>query len=330
MSRIPKLWLSTLCAGFTFAHAASAEDLIKSSDAILRWIPETAQNLIVVNSPLTYYLENEQPVDPESFFEHVVLGYLLASPFAVDDEKVRRVKPTEIIQTAYLDLRTRSNERKFCEVALMQKNASRDRRKLKEFRKYAKSRTAYLGVSIFKFVDASYVDSDELAVYEAIPAPGVLICASSPEYISEILQCNREGKTIQKLGPEWAKLDTSSSYWGFHKFSASEKAALGEKNAVGYNFSYCKSSLDFSVRFITKRKTIDNPHLKLLLEDGASARSTQQLNDSSCNRVFEWTYPGSQPNHWHIPTNQRVKLPILGIEELVEKVRNAADVNNAH
>lgn len=319
MSKIPRLWLSTLCAGFTFAHGASAKELSKSSDAILRWVPETAQNLIVVNAPLTYYFENEQPVDPESFFEHVVLGYLLASPFGVDDEKVRRVKPTEIIQTAYFDLRTRSNERRFCEVALMQKNASRDRKKLKEFRKYAKNRTAYLGVSIFKFVDESYGGSGELAVYEAIPAPGVLICASSPEYISEILQVNREGKTMRKRGVEWTRLDTSLSYWGYHIFSPSEKEALGEKRAVGYNFSYCKSNLNFSVRFITKGETIENPHLKFLLEDGASARSTQQLNDSACNRVLEWTYPGSQPKHWHIPINQRVKLPILGIEDLVRK-----------
>lgn len=295
----------------------------QKSETVLDWIPAPTRNLIVLNPPYAYDIDNEQLIDTESKFEFMKIVWILRPPPDVSEREFRWIKPSEIAQCAYLDLRKNSSEVNFCCIAQLQKDDARDKELLMEMQKFSAGSTVFDGTIIYKF---DYENCQGPAPeFKALIAPGVMVCASSSDSIIALLECKRMNKTLARAyhaNKDWRNISDTASYWGFRTFNDAEKAEMEDENAAGYNFSYSKKTLNFSFEYITAGTYDKNQKLKLIFEDGAIRYSKRRQSSSRLN-FFSWTYPATKPKHWSEPIQGRVMMVAHDFNEVFEYLRKS-------
>ena len=303
--------LASICLPSAFAK-------VHNKQPILDWIPASSRNLIVVNPPYAYEIDNGQPIDPEEKFEFMKIVWILRPPPEESEREFRWIKPSEIAQCAFLDRRKNSSELEYCCVAQLRKDDDRDKELRLEMQKLSSDSTLFDGTIIYKFV---YEHCEGLVPeFKAMPAPGVMICASRKEFIEDSLQNNRMNNSINRINSGWKNVSSTSSYWGFRTFNDAEKAELEDSDAVGYNFAYSKKTLDFNFEYITAGTYDKNQKLKLILEDGASKFSKSRQSACRLN-FFSWTYPATKPDHWSGRIQPRVMMVAHDFNEVFEFLR---------
>lgn len=286
--------LSNFLAPLTAAIAVAilvfeSKAMSKTTEPALSWIPQDTTSLTVINSPLTYYRENSQPIDPESMFEFVAVRPILWSPYGADWEESRWLKPADIAKIAYIQTeRFQLKEPYWCSIAFLRSNPKLEKHLLETMRKCAKKEISIFGTPTFKFEDAACKDEPVKTEYRALIAPGVLVSTNEEKYIAHLLMQRKYGNTLKNNLIEWEGLDTLSSYWGFRQFPKKEREQLGDKEALGYNFEYDKASGILELRYFTHGESLPDPGFQRVLSMVQSPKQKNYRSSLSDVTVFSW------------------------------------------
>jgi len=267
----------------------------KTKDSILQWIPQTATNLTVINSPFTYYNGNSQPIDPESGFELVCVRPIFWPPEGASWEESSWLKSSDIARIAYIDnAAPHFPDRMYLAIGFLRSNEKLETDIVSCMRHAAKKEISMYRTPVFFFESKAYEGVPPTKEYRSLVAPGILVSSNCREYLAHVLQQRDNGNTLKPNLTEWEGLDTLSSYWGFRQFDKAERERLKDKRALGYNFEYDKASQQLDFRYFTYGSVLPKIGASRLAMSEEISSHTTRANTSDANIIELKTKPTNE------------------------------------
>jgi hypothetical protein len=271
-------------------------------------LPKTALNLTVIKSPLTYYRENCQPIDPESMFEFAMVAPLLWPPDNAPWKTVRWIKPEDVSWCAYSfsGEPAEPETTKYCAFGILTSNHHRDSLLSATMRRYADAKFEINGQRVYKFVKFHSYPTDPISEkYICLAAPGLLICSNNKEQITQILDNKlNDAKEIHLCNQEMENVDKAASCLGVWHFTPTEKEQIEDTKSVGYSFSYRRDSGLMKFDFLTNALPIPSSAMTRLISDyGGNALLYEHsaLSSDGLVHVLHWTFVPSLKSGYPFP-----------------------------
>jgi hypothetical protein len=260
----------------------------KVSDPVLEWIPQGTTNLTVVNAPFTYYRENGQPVDPESIFEFGMIAPALYPPSA-DEWGNEWIDTSNVEKVACIDRgNRRTKDFECCYLIFLTQDTHQEKDLENVIQAHAKAELKVFGKTVFLLEETDCEGIKRPPMYMALMKPNLLISTTEKTLIADVMLEHSRKNTIHKNTPLWKNLDTLSSAWGIRQFSGFERELIGDSEAIGYNFSYDKSTAQLELRYFTRNGEIPSNKFKYLFDAGKEINSRMESTETS--NVFFWKF----------------------------------------
>ena len=267
------------------AFAKSIPKAIKIDDrlqSVLHWLPEDTESIAVLQSPITYDVESDQPIDPESVYESTFVQYthVCSNEVPYSDEQIIPISEFSLcIQSAgqwkHLSDGTVST-RALGYFTFLSENQSRDKDMQNHCEKNALSKFSFCGQKVYEFVlkpcydDGKRPIAKEPTIFKCFPKPGLVIMTNEwslmQQILSEIEKAGAARRALPEELPEWKEVDIRKRYWGLRHFqhddptsprSSRSKNLAGypyptpDIQAIGFAFAYDSKSRVLDVRYLS-------------------------------------------------------------------------------
>lgn len=255
--------------------------------SVLKWLPPDTESIAVLRSPVTFDVDSDQPIDPESVYQLPFVIAVLTSgeEFSTADIPVSDISLS--VQSAGKwdkDKRgTKLGGRPFAYISFLSPNPQRDSKMQECLRKNAHENYMDCGQMVSELVlkDHCAKNSEQHAhdvLYKCLPREGLVIATEDKSLMHVILSRMVSNKACdQALSanlPEWQEVDTLAQYWGLRHFQSDDPTSpltgspylekvypQVDRRATGLVFSYSPESQILEAKYLS-----ENPDIKSFVE----------------------------------------------------------------
>jgi hypothetical protein len=307
---------SLLTAFLTQQTVCAKSNLDPRVELALNWLPANTESISILQSPVTYDVNSDQPIDPESVYqsafvlpilvntEHTPMTGELAIPMSDIELSIQAVgRWTNDMQ------RTKPGCRPLSYVSFMRQDQKRDSKIRKCLRRHAHETFKDCGQLVFKLVIGDICGTNskkhqDTVFYKCLTREGLVIVTSDRTLMHTILsRMVSEQVTDRALPanlPEWREVDTQVRYWGLRHFQPDDPTSpmsgmpytartypRVDRQATGFAFSYSPESETLDTRYLSR-----NPDIKQIVEAIVNVKLKHIGNTKWDPAEIEQTKPG--------------------------------------
>jgi hypothetical protein len=258
-------------------------------ESVLGWLPLDTESIAVLQSPVTYDVSSDQPIDPGSVYESPFVWSVIVnheeSPYAGETLELPMSDISLSVQSAGKWRSSKDSakpgDRAMSYISFLRPDSVRDTKMRASLRRHAHLNYKDCGQLVSQLVLKDTCPKKQskhpknLVLYKCLPHPSLLIVTTDRSLMHTILSRMVSNATTDHALPadlrEWQEVDTNARYWGLRHFQTDDPTSpltgsrylaclypQVDQQATGFVFSFDPESGILNTKYLSQNPNIES------------------------------------------------------------------------